>query len=221
MLRIQREGFKRAPWWLRLSMPFVIWRMKTACRSVYLTFDDGPTAGVTEKILEILDEYGAKATFFCLGKQAEKHPELLRSIYLRGHTIGNHSFSHLNGWSVSAKAYTADIDRADQVLTSLLPERTNLFRPPYGRITPSQWYALRINYRICMWDITAQDFLTNLDSTDVLENIINHATLGSIVLLHDSELAAPRVLNALPQVIETLIKRGFRLKPMFRSIHSK
>lgn len=93
--------------------------------------------------------------------------------------------------------------------------------PPFGRITPSQWYALRKEYQICMWNVTAQDFLPNLDSTEVSENIINHATSGSIVLLHDSELAAPRVLNALPRVIETLVERGFELSPMIRSNPAK
>ena len=190
-------------------MPYALWRMKTKGPTLFLTFDDGPTPGVTEPILEALKDFNAKATFFCLGKQAMSHPSLMRMIRDEGHAIGNHTHSHLNGWEVSRKDYLKDVFQAEEVLAEVSTLTRRLFRPPFGRSDPLHWLALRHSHQFCMWDVTGQDFLEGLDAFQVEANVVDNSTNGSIILLHDSELAAPRVLNALPEILAKLGRKGF------------
>ncbi len=193
-------------------MPYALWRIKTDTPTVYLTFDDGPTPGVTELVLQFLKESNSQATFFCLGKQAEAYPDLMQATFEGGHTIGNHTYSHINGWNVPFRAYLDDIFRAEKAISGYRSNSISLFRPPYGRMKLRHWLALRPTHQCCMWDVTGQDFLEELDSKQVVDNVLQNTTDGSIVLLHDSDLAAPRVLGAIPEIIAKLRQRGFALK---------
>jgi peptidoglycan/xylan/chitin deacetylase (PgdA/CDA1 family) len=212
--KLWSEGYVRLPWWLPWCMPYATFRVPTREPVIYLTFDDGPTEGVTERVLEMLEGVGARATFFCLGMQAEALPSLVRRMEQQGHAIGNHTYAHRNGWQVSHREYLADIQRAQAILAKLLSAPPRLFRPPFGRLTPWGWSAVRRDWRCVMWDVTSQDFLESVDSRHVEETVVANARPGSIILLHDSALAAPRMLPALPRIIERLSGQGYRLEAL-------
>lgn len=171
---------------------------------VLLSFDDGPTPGVTERVLEILGRYGVKATFFMLGEKAEKYPELVEKVRAAGHTIGNHSYSHLRGTRVSTRRYLADVERANALLTpSEKVEYVKLFRPPYGKMWPWQkWALLRRGYTIWLWDVLTYDYDSRYSAEDIVGIVKRYAREGSIILLHDSEKSGERMLNALPKIVE-------------------
>jgi peptidoglycan-N-acetylglucosamine deacetylase len=213
-VRILREGYKRSPWWLRLWLRDYEFFGPNRTDRVYLTFDDGPTPGVTDEVLRILGAYGAQATFFCIGQRATRHPELIDAIVSSGHTIGNHTDSHLNGWQTNDREYLADIERCQRTLDAMLSPTMQtsrpVFRPPFGRARRSQTVALRSRYRQLMWDITAQDFLSEMSSDAVAENVIQHTRPGSIVLFHDSEEAGSRMLPALPKVLQWIQSKGWQ-----------
>ena len=156
------------PRWLQWTLPLLQWRgPRSAEKRLYLTFDDGPTPGVTEPILEILQGYEARATFFCLGQSIESSPDLLRRIVSEGHVVGNHGMRHLNGWACSTSQYIEDVLEGNESIERTLGMKPHLFRPPYGRCTWSQWWRLRGRYRFVMWDINSQDYRQDL-TTDVL-----------------------------------------------------
>ena len=191
----------------RILRPFfgkTIWRKTPSSKVIYLTFDDGPVPEVTPQVLDILDTYGWKATFFCVGENVQKHPELYNEILLRGHKTGNHSFNHLKGFNYSTEEYTANIKKAAKYIDS------NLFRPPYGRITRKQIKALQSDYQIIMWDVITHDYNKNLSNDEVFRNVTKHLRKGSIVVFHDSIKAKERVLNVLPKAIEFWNEKGYR-----------
>lgn len=173
------------------------WRVFNTSK-VFLTFDDGPTPDVTEKVLKILDAYSVKATFFCLGRNAEAYPHLLEMILNEGHRVGNHTYSHLNGWVIKNKVYFNDIDLASRYLKS------DLFRPPYGKIKPTQIYALKDNYKVVMWDVLSYDYKSDLTPNQCADIVFQNVVQGSIIVFHDSLKASKNVLEALPIVIEKL-----------------
>lgn len=185
--------------------PSIVWRISNSGNEVFLTFDDGPDPEATPRVLDILGEHNAKATFFCLGKQVEKYPALFDRIKKEGHAIGNHTYSHLSGWTTGNKEYFVDIDRADETIGS------KLFRPPYGRIRLSQLKVLREQYKIIMWDVMSGDFNLRLGAVDCLKNIENHATSGSILLLHDSKIKQERISDILIPILGFLQKKNFNL----------
>ena len=154
----------KPPKFIRWLMPDLIWEMKDRS-AVYLTFDDGPTPGITEWILSTLDKYDAKATFFVLGKNAEMYPDLYRRIVEAGHRIGNHTYSHQKGWGMSLERYIEDVDFANDLL------HTELFRPPYARITPAQARALAKRYKLVMWDVLSRDYNRALSPRTCLRNV--------------------------------------------------
>lgn len=164
--------------------------------AIYLTFDDGPDPDVTPWVLGELKKYNALATFFCIGENAKKYPQLIDQIIASGHSIGNHSYSHLSGWNSSVLTYIDDVDACAKVIAS------NLFRPPFGRITPSQIQVLKSKYEIIMWDITSGDFDKKISKEKCLANIINHAKAGSIVLMHDTNACQEKIKFVLPKVLE-------------------
>ncbi len=209
MLRINFEHAK-TPWWIRLGIPLAVWRMPRVSRTLYLTFDDGPTPGVTDRVLRLLSEYGAEATFFCQGQQAERYPQLLERILAAGHSIGNHGSRHLNGWQTSRRSYLADIAEAAEILHSRCGFRTRLFRPPYGRLRWDVMFQLYPDYRIVMWDSLSMDYRPELASELVTRNVVSSAGPGSIILWHDSKLAAPHLWEALPQVLQHFSEAGFK-----------
>lgn len=191
----------------RILRPFfgkTIWRKTPSEKVIYLTFDDGPVPEVTPQVLDILDIYGWKATFFCVGENVQKHPELYNEILLRGHKTGNHSFNHLKGFNYSIEEYTANIKKAANYIDS------NLFRPPYGRITRKQIKALETDYQIIMWDVITHDYNKNLTDDDVFRNVTKHLRKGSIVVFHDSVKAKEHVLAVLPKAIEFWNEKGYR-----------
>lgn len=191
----------------RILRPFfgkTIWRKTPSEKVIYLTFDDGPVPEVTPQVLDILDTYGWKATFFCVGENVQKHPELYNEILLRGHKTGNHSFNHLKGFNYSIEEYTANIKKAASYIDS------NLFRPPYGRITRKQIKALETDYQIIMWDVITHDYNKNLSNDEVFRNVTKHLRKGSIVVFHDSVKAKEHVLAVLPKAIEFWNEKGYR-----------
>jgi peptidoglycan/xylan/chitin deacetylase (PgdA/CDA1 family) len=183
----------------------LIWDFYNKTEAAFLTFDDGPTPGVTDKILDILKQHNAKATFFCQGMNVENHPGLYTRILREGHAVGNHTYSHLKGWYTANKRYYDDIDRARKFIDS------DLFRPPHGKIGFFQLRHIRKSYRIIMWDIMSFDFDPDTSLQECIDNVITHAKKGSIVTFHDSAKAAEKVVASLPPVIEDLKNKGLSL----------
>ena len=199
------------PWWMRAAVPMATWRKKSSGENeIYLTFDDGPTPEVTEQISSQLKQYDALATFFCLGQNVEQDPDRLKALVDDGHRIGNHSYSHPNGWKTKTDLYVDDVMRGNAVLTEVLGYSPKHFRPPYGRLSIGQMFQLYRQFDVIMWDILSMDYRTELAGDQVAENVTQNATAGSIVLLHDSQLAAERVLVALPRILDHFSLRGFR-----------
>ncbi len=174
-------------------------------RAVYLTFDDGPTPGITNWVLDQLQEFEAKATFFLLGKNALSFPELAEKIKSRGHSTGNHTHHHLNGWQSDKRVYLKDIERCSQVVSS------RLFRPPYGRLKSSQARTIRKKgYSIVMWSILSGDFDTSVSGVHCAKNVIDRLKPGAIVVFHDSEKAWKRLKICLPLVLKEIERKGLR-----------
>lgn len=180
-----------------------MWEKKTKEKKIYLTFDDGPTPEVTPWVLETLAGYGAKATFFCLGRNVERNPELYQQIIDQGHRVGNHTYSHLKGWKVPLDQYLQDIDLCAQFIDS------DLFRPPYGKITISQIKALRDKYTIVMWSLMSMDYSRRISPRKCYRIMVNHAKNGGIIVLHDSEKTYRKLKYALPRFIEKYKQAGY------------
>lgn len=197
----------KPPKFLRKLMPDLIWDINDA-ENVYITFDDGPTPGVTEWILATLDKYDAKATFFCLGKNVEAYPDLYKRIIDAGHKTGNHTYSHQRGWGMSAERYVEDVDFAGDLI------RSDLFRPPYARITPAQTRALAARYHLVMWDIISRDYNRKLSPKACLRNVIPYIEGGSIVVFHDSVKAFRNMRYALPRTLEHIRELGLKCAPI-------
>jgi peptidoglycan-N-acetylglucosamine deacetylase len=201
--------FVRTPWWLRRLYRGLVWRVPTAEKVLYLTFDDGPHPVATPFVLDELGKHGAKGTFFCIGKNVEAYPDIYRRILLEGHRVGNHTQDHLNGWKVDGMRYVENIRVAAQRIDS------DLFRPPYGRIGSLQSSVLRsapFNYQIIMWDVLSADFDRALTGERCARNVIRNGRPGSIVVFHDSEKALERLREALPAVLKEFGARGYRFE---------
>lgn len=183
------------------------WSIKTQEKVLYLTFDDGPTPEITPKVLDILAQYNAKATFFCIGKNVATHPEIYQRLQNEGHSIGNHTFDHLKGWLHPTSAYVENTQKAAGLIES------KLFRPPYGRIRPAQAKALKaLGYTLVMWDVLSYDWDPTLSKEEVLHNCIGSAKKGSILVFHDSQKAAKHMLYTLPKVLSYFSEKGFRFE---------
>ena len=201
----------KPPKFLRDLMPELVWEIPgresvSDSGDVFLTFDDGPTPGVTEWILDELAKWDAKATFFCLGRNAESHPELVRRILTEGHRVGNHTYSHMKGWGTDVEHYVEDVDRAAESINSAL------FRPPYGHITPIQARALGGRYSILMWNIISRDYNRRISPRTCLDNVIRHVRPGDIVVFHDSKKASRNMRYALHGTLEYLHSKGMKSK---------
>ena len=186
-------------------MPDLIWEIEDE-QGVFLTFDDGPTPGVTEWILAMLERYDAKATFFVLGKNVEMYPDLYQKILDAGHKVGNHTYSHQKGWTMSLERYLEDIDFAGDIVHS------ELFRPPYARVTPAQMKAVAKRYKVVMWDIVSRDYNRALSPEGCLRNVTKYLAPGSIVVFHDSEKAFKNMSYALPRTLEFIREKGLKCK---------
>ncbi len=197
--------FVKTPWYLKSLYPSLIWDIPSPS-TIYLTFDDGPVPGVTDQVLKILDDYHVRATFFCIGDNVRKHPELFETISKKGHVTGNHTFHHLNGWKTENEEYYRDVKLCDDVV------HAKLFRPPYGRIGYHQIQELKKNYKIIMWDVLSGDFDSEVDIEQCAKNVISNTTDGSIIVFHDSEKAKEKILNSLPIVLKHFTEKGYTFK---------
>lgn len=199
----------RTPFFLPLLYPTLTWRMNSNEKTIYLTFDDGPVSGPTEFVLDVLGRALIKATFFCLGDNIRKHPAVFASILAGGHTVGNHTVNHLNGWKSSVAAFTANVEDFDSIATSAgLVAPTRLFRPPYGRITRRQIRALKA-YRIVMWDVLSQDYNHSVRPERCLRRTLSVCRPGSVIVFHDSYKSERNMSYVLPRLIETLASDGY------------
>ena len=194
----------KTPKFLTYLFSSLVWKIPNDEKTVYLTFDDGPTEKVTRKILEVLKNENVKASFFCVGKNVEKYPDLFTCIKEEGHAIGNHTNTHLNGWKTNKKQYLEDVEEADKLIKS------NLFRPPYGKLNWRSKRNLQRKYKIVMWDVAGGDFDQYLSIKDVVKNIINNVNTGSIVVLHDNQKFMSKTVEALPIIIKELKAKKYR-----------
>lgn len=201
--------FIEVPKFIKRIFPDLIWSFENAehqKKEVFLTFDDGPTPEITEWILETLSNYNAKATFFCLGKNVELHPELAQKIREEGHALGNHTYSHQKGFGMSTENYVQDIDLADEYIHS------SLYRPPYGHITPSQSRRVSERYKIIMWNVLSRDYSSVVSPEQCAKIVVKHTKLGSIVVFHDSVKSFKNMSYALPILLKHLYDNGIECK---------
>jgi peptidoglycan/xylan/chitin deacetylase (PgdA/CDA1 family) len=201
----------KSPLLLKWYYPSLTWHKSRNNKVIYLTFDDGPIPDVTDFVLKTLKSHGAKATFFCIGDNIYKHPDIFENVKNDGHSIGNHTFNHLKGWATPDEIYLKNFQKC-QELTN-----THLFRPPYGRIKKSQIAGIRSllpNTRIIMWDVLSGDFDVNLDPGQCFQNVIKNTGSGSIIVFHDSLKAYPRLYHTLPRVLQHFSALGYRFESL-------
>lgn len=198
--------------------------MKESERAVYLTFDDGPIPEVTPWVLDVLDRYGVKATFFVVGDNVRKYPDIFREVVRRGHSVGNHTYHHISGHIHGNFHFKEDVEMCDQIIKDtissdqLSPYRgemeRGLFRPPHGWMKPTQYHYVSSRYRVIMWDVVTRDYSNRLASADVLHNIKRYAREGSIITFHDSLKSIDKLRTALPAAIEWLQSEGYKLRKL-------
>lgn len=181
----------------------LVWDIATKTKELFLTFDDGPDPEVTPQVLSILQEYNAKATFFCVGRNVEEYPELFNQILDEGHAIGNHTFDHEKGWETEVFPYLKSTLRCSEWVNS------KLFRPPYGKISRQQVAALKTRYHLIMWDVVSADFDLRISPEKCLRNVTKNARAGSIVVFHDSQKCKKNVLFALPETLRYFSERNY------------
>ena len=202
--------FSKTPWFLKKIYSSCIWDIPlTKEKTIYLTFDDGPHPQITPFVLNELNKYNAKATFFCIGNNVESYPAIYKQVIAAGHAVGNHTFNHLNGWETNDVKYLQNIDAAGELI------ETDLFRPPYGRIKKSQIKALanrRVPFKIIMWDVLSGDFDNTISVEKCLDKVITNASNGSIIVFHDSEKAFKNLQYVLPRTLEYFSEKGYYFK---------
>ena len=197
----------RSPFFLPWVYPTLLWRVDTKAKELFLTFDDGPVAGPTEFVLDTLGKYNIKATFFCIGENIEKHPDIFLRIKADKHAVGNHTFNHIKGWNCTTEEYVNNVYRCSPIFDWT----ENLFRPPYGRITQAQISALK-THKIVMWDVLTQDYDQHLSEEKCLRGSIRATRPGSIVVFHDSVKAERNMRFTLPRYIDYFLNQGFSFK---------
>ena len=197
---------------LKLVFPKYIWELPNSEKKIYLTFDDGPIPEVTEWVLELLKKENIKATFFCIGENIQKHPEVFKKIILDEHSIGNHTFNHLSGWKTSTEKYLENVELCNSVLEeyTISNFQSKLFRPPYGKIKNNQANELlKLDYKIIMWNVLSYDFDNSLGAEKCLKNTLKNISNGSIIVFHDSIKAHRNLQFVLPKLIQQLKEKGF------------
>jgi|TARA_B110000438_G_scaffold63623_2_gene64121 peptidoglycan/xylan/chitin deacetylase (PgdA/CDA1 family) len=201
--------FVKTPKIVQHVFPSIIWKKKTTKKKIWLTFDDGPDKKITVFLLNLLKKLKIHATFFLIGEQIVKYPELTKKIIEDGHVIGNHSYSHLNGLLTSNKTYYNDIDRAQKIVNS------NIFRPPYGKISPIQLRTLKVKYKIIMWDVLSWDFKKNISSEKIYNNVINNTQKGSIIVFHNNIKSYQTITENLEKILVKLKEEGYRFSTIW------
>ncbi|TLV03689.1 polysaccharide deacetylase family protein [Dyadobacter luticola] len=200
----------QSPFWLKAIFPDFVWRVPTKEKKLFITFDDGPIPDITEWVLSTLEQFQAKATFFCIGDNVRKHPQIFRKLLEGGHAIGNHTFNHLNGWKSENNTYLDNIEKC----TRQLDFATKLFRPPYGRIKKSQSKIVRADKQIIMWDVLSGDFSQNLTPEICLKKTIEYTRPGSIILFHDSLKASKNMQYTLPRFLDHYAQKGYAFEAL-------
>lgn len=206
--------FYRAPFFLPWIYPHLHWRVPVTEKILYITLDDGPVSGPTDFALETLKKFEARATFFCIGDNIQKHPEIFLKLIADGHAVGNHTYHHVNGWQVSLDEYIKEVKQCDVALSGFLPvqkpgeDSPKLFRPPYGRITRTQIQALA-KYKIMMWDVLSHDYNKRISPEACLRNSIRATRPGSIVVFHDSVKAEKNMAYAFPRYLDHFRHKGY------------
>lgn len=193
---------------LKTLYPSLVWNVKTKSKVLYLTFDDGPTRGVTDILLDLLLKYEAKATFFCVGSNIEKEPELFARIISEGHMVGNHTYSHKNGWNSNNLEYLKDVKDFDSVYHS------NYFRPPYGRLKPAQIGALKGEYKLIMWSALSMDYHSRVSKEECYKNANKKLKGGDIIVFHDSLKAKEKMLYAVDRILKERSAEGFNFSAL-------
>jgi peptidoglycan-N-acetylglucosamine deacetylase len=206
--------FHRTPAFIKMLYPNLIWKGREDKKVIFLSFDDGPVPCVTPLVLDILEKAGIKASFFCVGDNIRKYPEIFDQVINAGHSVGNHTYSHLNGWKTDVNHYVQDTQKTTDQILKHLPDWKPLFRPPYGRISRAQIYALTPQYPIVMWDVLSGDFDPNLSKENCLNNSIKATREGSIVVFHDSPKAMDKLEFALPAYISHFLKKGYKFQKL-------
>lgn len=223
----------KTPGFVKTLFPNFVWNINTEKKELYLTFDDGPTPEITHWVLNTLSDFDAKATFFCIGNNIEKHPAIFQKIITEGHSIGNHTYNHLKGWKHKTKDYVKDIIRTQYLINSEIQNLNaitsignsdhlgfensdvKLFRPPYGKFKNKQSKKiLEFGYRIVLWDVLSYDWDSSVSEDTCFHNITSGAKEGSIIVFHDSIKASRNLKNVLPKVLEYYSKKGFRFKSL-------
>ncbi|MBS3992098.1 MAG: polysaccharide deacetylase family protein [Bacteroidetes bacterium] len=191
----------------------LVWSFNTSEKVLFLTFDDGPTPEITPFILKTLKQYNAQATFFCVGENIQKHPEVFQEIIGKNHAIGNHTFNHLKGWKTTNYNYINNTDKAQLTIEKFKKTKLKLFRPPYGKIGYFQSKKLLSKgYKIIMWDVLSGDFDSNITKEKVLSNVLKNSTNGSIIVFHDHQKAFDNLKFTLPKVLEYFNVKGYRFE---------
>lgn len=213
-----RLYFIKTPRILKKIFSKYTWCFSSNKKEVYLTFDDGPIPEVTEFVLDELQKYNAKATFFCIGDNVRKHPIVFSRIVKEGHSVGNHTFNHLNGWKTNQEDYIKNVELCEEIINNEISKikesnETKLFRPPYGKIKAKQAKEmLKKGYRVIMWDILSADFDTSVTKEKCLKNVLDNTEKGSVIVFHDSIKASGRLYYALPRFLEEYTKKGYEFK---------
>lgn len=197
---------ERPPWLYRVFFPGTVWRIPEERKCVYLTFDDGPIPEITPWVLDVLDCYKVKATFFCVGDNVRKYPDVYQMILDRGHKAGNHTFNHIQGIRYWKKDYLDNVKAASELINS------GLFRPPHGHMRRAQLFALRKKYRIIMWDVVTRDYSPHMNPGDVFDVVRKYTRNGSIIVFHDSLKAGVNMREAMPKSIEWLLGQGYEFR---------
>jgi peptidoglycan/xylan/chitin deacetylase (PgdA/CDA1 family) len=202
----------KTPFFLPWFYPGLVWK-KEPGTNLYLTFDDGPVPGATTWVLQILAERNIKATFFCVGDNVRKHPEILHQLIDGGHSIGNHTFNHLNGWRSSLNEYVENVNICDEELRKYGVE-SSLFRPPYGKIKRAQVDVLKRKFNIVMWDVLSGDFNLKLTSEKCLKRTIKATTDGSVIVFHDNDKSLHNLKKVLPAYLDHFLAKGYKFLPL-------
>jgi peptidoglycan-N-acetylglucosamine deacetylase len=204
--------FVKTPWLLRTLYASYTWKIDTSEKAIYLTFDDGPHPAITPFVLDELKKHDALATFFCVGKNVSAHPDVYKQTLEAGHSVGNHTQNHLNGWKTANDVYLQDVASASRLIDS------PLFRPPYGKLKLFQAKhlpaAMRRSAKVVMWDVLSADFDRKVSNEQCLQNVVLRSSPGSIIVFHDSEKAFERMRYALPRVLQHFSNLGFRFLPV-------
>ena len=198
----------KTPNFIQNLFPNFTWSIPTDEPRLYLTFDDGPIPEVTPWVLDTLNKYNAKATFFCVGENIEKHQDVFNRILEEGHAVGNHTYNHINGWKSENLAYFHNVRKCARLTNS------DLFRPPYGKLKPKQVQFLSRHYRIVMWDILSGDFDEEVSKVQCLRNVVKRAIPGSVIVFHDSIKTYDKLHYVLPRVLRFFRRKGFRFDPL-------